>query len=286
MNQFESIILREVSELGDPNTSRREEAPDLKQTAGAVATNLAKLLIGKENIMAKVRRVLRNPSIDELFSWAWAPRKSKTYSVEPVKGDEVIINGIPGFKKYRVGNEILQVMGTIAAKKISKTKYYYEIDAVIPRDLKTDDIQLDFSLIGKSKIGKITFLKGPNVREYPCKVTMLEQNKWSVSIVTEIDVKSVPASPGLEDAKAVATAGRILNNYLGIQNRSQLEGNLSGYLTSLSIMAERIRDSNNKDSILDQLSSLAEETSKTENFENLDIKNKLDLFNNKLNPTK
>lgn len=284
MKQFERIILREVSELGDP--SEKDSKPSIGQTAGTVAKNIAKLVLGKDNIMAKVRKVLTNPSIDELFSWAWAPRKSRVYTVEPIKGDEVVINGIPGFKKYKVGNEILQILGVIVARKISNIKHYYEIDASVPRGLGLEDIQLDFSLIGRSKIGKLTLIKGTQVSEYPCRVSMIEKNKWGVSIITEIDAKTVPGSPGLEDAKAVAAAGRILNNYLGVKNRNQLEGNLSGYLAALSVITEQIRDSSTKRAVLERFTTLTESLSKTEGFESLDIKSKLTLLNNSIKSTK
>lgn len=283
MKQFESIILREVKELGDVS---QKERPTVGQTVGTIAKNVAGLIIGKENIMAKVNRILKSPSIDDLFSWTWVPRKSKTYVTEPIKGDEVVINGVPGLKKYKIGNDVAQILGTIAAKKISKMKYYYEIDTVIPKDFKPEDIQLDFSLLGKGKIGKIAFIFGVEVKEYPCKVIMLEQNKWSVSIITEVNTKNIPASPGLEDAKAVAAAGKILNNFLGIKNRSELAGNLSNYLTMLSIIAQQIRDSYPKASTLERLTSLTEQLAKVDNFEELGVKGKLVLLNNKLEQTK
>lgn len=247
-------------------------------------SSIPSLLLGKENIFFKAANFMKNPDIIELFKWSNVSKKSKDYPYEPVQGDGIYISGIPGAKRIRVGSNIANLYGKIESKKVSVRKYYYNIKLIYPGSSKTNIIsaQLDFSTL-RSRPGKLfLILKNGKQKVYAINVASPQRHSWNVTILTDVDVTALPESPGLDDTTSIASAGMMLNGYLGIKDWKTLGKDTPVFMNLLIKIAAVLKDPKTKNKTLKQINDLMVTVRNTEEFKTMDNNKKINTLNNML----
>ena len=247
-------------------------------------SSIPSLLLGKENIFFKAANFMKNPDIIELFKWSNVSKKSKDFPYEPVQGDGVYISGIPGAKRIRVGSNIANLYGKIESKKVSVRKYYYNIKLIYPGSSKTNIIsaQLDFSTL-RSRPGKLfLILKNGKQKVYAINVASPQRHSWNVTILTDVDVTALPESPGLDDTTSIASAGMMLNGYLGIKDWKTLGKDTPVFMNLLIKIAAVLKDPKTKNKTLKQINDLMVTVRNTEEFKTMDNNKKINTLNNML----
>jgi len=184
----------------------------LTKTVGAGA----ELVLGKDNIVARVNRFLKSFEIGDLVDIKKVTDRARTkdYSHLPYNNEPVVITGLPklSYQKY---NEVkYQLMGRIKNVKLSTDGIMYVVGDIQPELNKIKKILLDFTYLDNpSKVGKIIFEDVEGARFYNRGTIVYSNSVWLVKLGSlNINDKT---SENKKDNAFIAASINLLKESLG-----------------------------------------------------------------------
>jgi len=176
----------------------------------------ADLVLGKDNIVARLNRFLKSFEINDLVDIKKITDKAKTkdYAHLPYNNEPVVITGLPKLP-YQKYNEVkYQLMGRIKNVKFSSDGIVYVVGEIQPELNKIKKIFLDFTYLDNpTKIGKIIFEDVEGTRFYNRGTIVLLGNVWRVKI-GELNIND-KTSENKKDNAFIAASIDLLKEALG-----------------------------------------------------------------------